>query len=141
MNETEFATALHACLDARRDPLDDAALCSWLAEHPEQLESFAALRQRLAALPAAAPVAPVARARRRPTTLQLAGAAVLAAGVLAVAWPRPEPALPPVRGILAASLEEQRPLAGAAVSFTLRQGWRIAPGAVLETYETRSQLR
>jgi ferric-dicitrate binding protein FerR (iron transport regulator) len=138
MNETDFATRLHACLDARRDPLDDQALCAWLAEHPEQLEAFAALRQRLAALPAAVPAA---RSHRRPrAALRLAVAAGIAAAVLAVAWPRSEP-LPPVRGILAASLEERQPRAGAAVSFTVRQGWPLAPGVVLETYETRSQLR
>jgi len=138
MNETEFTTALHRCLDARRDPLDDAVLCAWLADHPERLEEFALLRQRLAVLPAAVPVE---RARRWPAMLSLAGAAAMAAAVLAVAWPRPEPELPRVRGILAASLEESRPRAGAAVSFTVRQGWPIAPGVVLETYETRSQLR
>ena len=139
MNETEFTTELHACLDARRDPLDDAALCAWLAEHPEHLEAFAALRQRLAALPAATPVADAVRTPR--AGLLLAGAAAIAALLLAVAWPSPEPALPSVRGILAASLEEQRPRAGAAVSYTVRQAWSIAPDVVLETHETRSQSR
>ncbi len=154
MNETEFAAALHACLDAHRDPLDDPALCTWLAEHPEQLPAFAALRELLAALPAmtlpavtlpavslpaVTPDPRIHRGRRAP--LRLAGAAAIAAAVLVVAWPRPAPASVPVRGILAATLEEHHPSAGAAVSFTLRQGWNITPGSVLETYEMRSQSR
>ena len=139
MNETEFTTALHACLDARRDPLDDDALCTWLADHPEQLAAFAALRQALGALPHAAPAR---RRARLPTSLRLAiAAALVAAAALAVTWPAPAVAPPPIRGILAASLEEVRPRADAAVSFTVRQGWQVAPDTIFETWETRSARR
>jgi hypothetical protein len=141
MNETEFTTALHACLDARRDPLDDDALCTWLADHPEQLAAFAALRQSLGALPHAAPAH---RRRAHPTATALClaiVAAVAAAAALAVLWPAPAVAPPPTRGILAASLEEVRPRAGAAVSFTVRQGWQVAPDTTFETWETRSARR
>lgn len=49
MSRAGYLEALHAALDARRDPLDDAAVRDWLAAHPEDLAEFAALRAVLAA--------------------------------------------------------------------------------------------
>ena len=163
MNETEFTMALHECLDARRDPLDEPTLCRHLAEHPEQLESFAVLRERLAGLsePAAAVAgaATTLHARRRPalSRLYVIGALALAAAIaIAAVWPTPAGPTPPSRGILAASLEELRPRAGAAVSFTVRQCWPPAawpssdrprsgeprrPDSIFVTYEMRSEHR
>lgn len=43
MNRSEFEVRLHACLDARRDPFDDAELVGWLDAHPEELDATARL--------------------------------------------------------------------------------------------------
>lgn len=43
MNRSEFELRLHACLDARRDPFDDAELVAWLDAHPEELDATARL--------------------------------------------------------------------------------------------------
>lgn len=43
MNRSEFEVRLHACLDARRDPFDEAELVAWLDAHPEELGGFARL--------------------------------------------------------------------------------------------------
>ena len=54
--------AVQAALDRRRDPLEEQAVSTWLAEHPEDLEPLLELRWRLAEL-AQAPPARLGRAR------------------------------------------------------------------------------
>jgi hypothetical protein len=139
MTPAEFQERLHACLDARIDPLDDTALCAHLAEHPDDLERFAALRQRLLAMPALGAARPVRV--RWPLVLATAAAATLA---VVLAQPTQAPsdgaAIAPGR-VLAASLEELRPRAHAAVSFTVHQVLAATPTTRLETYELRSERR
>jgi hypothetical protein len=42
--------AVHAALDARRDPLADAAVVAWLTEHPDDLDAALHLDRSLRAL-------------------------------------------------------------------------------------------
>jgi hypothetical protein len=74
--------AIHAALDARRDPLAVDAVASWLAEHPEDLEEVLRLEAGLRVLE---------RPRRRPAWPLAALAA--AAAIALVFWLR-EPASP-----------------------------------------------
>lgn len=73
----ELWDAIHAALDARRDPLADDAIASWLAEHPEDLEEVLQLEQGLRR---------IARPRHR-LAWPLAALAA-AAAVALVFWPR-----------------------------------------------------
>lgn len=127
MNRSEFEVRLHACLDARSDPFDDAELVAWLDAHPEELEATARLWaavQGLQALPAdAMPSVPIVvrahgRSRRWPWLVLGAGlAGVAAALVLAAIAPTHAavPAVPPAAGrILSAVVEPITPTLGLA---------------------------
>lgn len=115
MRRDEYLEALHAALDARRDPLDDAAVRDWLAAHPEDLPEFAALRAVLAApaVPRSEPALTTMHASpaRTPTrrTLwpmalpPLAAAAALLLFLQADRAPAPAAPLEPASRILAAS--------------------------------------
>lgn len=157
MPKTEFANAespkaaflarLQARLDARQDPLDDPELCEFLAEHPEQLEAFAKLRQHLQNVPRMPLLAPPAQAggwrgRRWPQRWPLAILAASAAIVTTVwCWPEPPPLAAKTRGVLSATLETSPSRASAAISFAVRERWQTSPDTILETYELRSQIR
>lgn len=86
---------VQTALDERRDPLDDALLCDWFAEHPAELEEYARLERRLDRLAAndtrAASTRTIAYPRRRLLELAATFAATL---VLLIAARRgaPEPA-------------------------------------------------
>lgn len=78
-------------LDRRIDPLTDERSRHWLLEHPESLESFAALRQRLAD----AGGTPAVRATRAVRARLVAAAAVVfALGAVTVALLRPDAPAP-----------------------------------------------
>lgn len=83
-----FLARVDACLDERRDPLDDADVVAFLDAHPEHLQAFAEQRadlHALAGLPAAADrggePATARRAPRRRRLLPLLAATAVAAGV------------------------------------------------------------
>ena len=120
MDEHGYRERLQACLDERRDPLDDAVLCDWLLEHPEHLEELARLRETLAVLesadPAPATLAPPSDRRGgigRGWKRVAAVAAVLALCVFG--WRLLELSAPPPR------TEEEVPLVGI-----------VPPGRVLD---------
>jgi len=134
VSRDEYLEALHAALDARRDPLDDAAVRDWLAAHPEDLPEFAALRAMLAApAPGSAPASPLTEctpartpARRTLWPMALPPLAAAAALLLFLQADRaPAPAIPadPASRILAVSstvlvepaASVHQPVAGAGV--------------------------
>ena len=85
---------LQELLDRRIDPLDDPATRTWLEQHPENLEAFAALRaqlQQIETANAAAPrpeATPRVRSRRvlRRPSVQVAAAACAITLVLLARW-------------------------------------------------------
>jgi hypothetical protein len=89
IDRDRFWQRVHEALDRREDPLADAELAAWLAERPEQLESYAALTGALALL-AGRPVR--MRRRRWPWLVAAALAAAVAASLLP--WPRSSPSAP-----------------------------------------------
>lgn len=108
MSRAAYLAALHAAFDARRDPLDDAAVRGWLAGHPEDLPEFAAMRAALAAAPITAPAAPPAAAPPRffrwPMLFPpLAAAAALLLFLQTDRAPEPAAELEPSSTILAAT--------------------------------------
>ncbi|MEO6596984.1 MAG: hypothetical protein ABIP94_19735 [Planctomycetota bacterium] len=157
MNHRDYEARLHACLDAGRDPLDDAELCEHLAEHAEDLAVFAALRADLHTL--ATLVAPTRRRRAGVRLAVTTAIATIAAGLFLLLLQLRNPAAAPVctttasmaavpaatlpapGRILAANLEEQQPRAHVAASFTVHQRLLASTSATLEIYETRSEVR
>ena len=148
MNQTAFRQRVDACLDDRRDPLDDAQIVAFLDAHPEQLPGFAALCADLRAL-RAAPSNGVAAPRRRPRTATMLSLTLVAAAV-AIAWPliasdrtaaSTDAAGSGEARIVTASLQEQPPLARKAGSYTIRQSLVRNGSTTFETYEHRSQAR
>lgn len=113
--------AVHAALDARRDPLDDPSVVAALTAAPERLAEVAALRAALCALPVAdrGP-----RRRLRPMLLATAAAVLfLAVGL----WPhRDPPAGAPVA--LAAAAAAPAPPCG-AILLARGSSTRSAPPA------------
>lgn len=115
MSRADYLEALHAALDARRDPLDDAAVRDWLAAHPEDLPEFAALRAVLAApapawnepalpLPQSAPALTPMRRTLWPMALPpLAAAAALLLFLQADRAPAPAAEPEPLSVILAST--------------------------------------
>ncbi|MCA8980677.1 MAG: hypothetical protein H6831_00120 [Planctomycetes bacterium] len=91
--ERERAWAcVHAALDERRDPLDDALLQEWFAAHPEALEEYARFERRLELFETTELAAATERAAPQPRRRLLELAATLAAAlVAALAAPRGTP--------------------------------------------------
>jgi hypothetical protein len=145
MTPAEYEDRLHACLDARRDPLDDAAICAYLAGHPDELERFATLRQRLAVLGLAAlpPCAGTPARRRGPFVLAgILAAAVIAAVVLAVRAGRVDEETQRGAGrVLAADLAPLTAQQHVAATYHVRQRLAAGPTLFLETFELRSERR
>lgn len=137
MNAADFDRRVQQHLDARRDPLDDAELCAFLADHPDRLPTFGRLCETLRWLPAAHPRP--ARRRRWPFAVAT-GAVAAAALLLAIGWAPPEPT-PPKSRILRADLYEIQPRAFAAVHYAVRQPLLVDATTTLETYENRSERR
>ena len=134
MNRAEFHTRLHECLDARRDPLDDPQLGAFLADHPDELEGFVALRERLAALPLfAAPLPAPVRTWRRAAPWLLAGV-IAAAALLTVWWSTPTAAAAPLGRVLAASLVPIRPTLAATATSHARMVLLTQKDAHLEVF-------
>lgn len=153
MNEREFTAAVQAAFDARRDPLDEPAIAEHLLAHPEALPAVAAQRALLRELGplgecgplgevgdiaagALADAAPATRPRRRWRALAAVLPAAFALGFVlapphAVGGPR----------ILEATLAEQRPPAGAAFHWRLRQVLIDSPTTRLELVEQASHRR
>lgn len=136
----EYLRRLQAALDGRRDPLDDAELCAFLDTHPDELERFAVFRQRLRVLPAAAAARPGHLPARKSMLLVAAAGAVLALLFLAPAQPDGQGAAAPGR-VLTATLQELRPRAYAAVTYTVHEVFVATPTTTLETFELRSERR
>jgi len=135
MTPAAFDDLLHDCLDERRDPFADAAICAWLDQHPGELERVADLRARLLLLPQLAPQVAVRSTRRLPALLAAAGLAGTAALVLLSTQ------VPAPGRVFSASLTETPPRAYAAVSFTVREVLAATPSLRLETTELRSLRR
>jgi hypothetical protein len=96
MNRSEFEVRLHACLDARRDPLDDPELVAWLDAHPEELDAVARLWaavQVVQTLPAVVPTRSP-RLRRWPWLVLGAGLAGVAAALVLAAIAPTHPVVP-----------------------------------------------
>lgn len=94
MDRARAWARVQTALDERDDPLDDALLCDWFAEHPAEFEEYARLRQRLnrlAAHDAPAVLRTIAHPRRRLLELAATIAATLVL-VLAARRNAPEPA-------------------------------------------------
>jgi hypothetical protein len=127
MTPAEFEARLHAMLDARRDPFDDADLCGYLELHPEQLEPFADLRARLAVLPQVAGPNQRTGVRRLPFLVLAAAAA--ATWML---WPAPAAEAAAVGRVLAGSLTPIRPTLAAAGTARARTVLLDLPGLRLE---------
>jgi hypothetical protein len=141
MNEHTFRERLQACLDERRDPLDDPELAAFAAAQPQCLELLVALRadaRELGALRLAPP-----RRRLRKQVLAACCAVAAAALVAVVLLRRGAPARPsaPAGRILAASLEELRPRAHAAARATARELLVATPTHSLTTWTTWSEPR
>jgi len=85
-SRAEFWDAVHAALDARRDPLGDAAVVAWLTEHPEDLDAALRLDRSLRALGRAP--------RRRARPFVVAAATAAAAALVVVFALRRSPATP-----------------------------------------------
>ena len=86
MNESELWTAVHAHLDAGRDPLDDPAVQAALLADAQALERVVALRSVLSGVALAGAAASPRRARPwRP--LVAAAAALFIIGTLVGCWP------------------------------------------------------
>lgn len=137
MTPAEIDLRLQALLDARLDPLDDPMYCAHLAEHPEQLEAFALLRERLAVLPLLAP--PVAEPTpprwRWPVALGGLAAAVALAVVGTWAMLATPTMVATSHGrVLAASLQEIRPTLGAAAGARARTVLLDRADAKLEVF-------
>lgn len=132
MNPDAFFDRVHACLDARTDPLDDPAVVAFLDAHPEQLDAFARLRSDVRELGRAA-------APPRPRWLPIAVVGALAAGAL-VAW-LPRGTAPAPGRILEARFEELRPRSHLAATFAVREILFDSPTGRLETWQTRSVPR
>lgn len=140
MNHAEFTMHLHECLDARREPLDDEAVCAYLQAHPEHLAEFAALRAKLDLL-AAAPV-PVPVPVRRSAWWPLGLLATAASGAFVMWWSdAPAVPAPTASAILSTSLEEQPARAHAAATFEVRQTLLATTSTRLLVYERRSEPR
>jgi len=158
MNRSEFEVRLHACLDARTDPFDDAELVAWLDAHPEQLEGFARLTgglhglraDEIAVAPSAGPTNASADASAGGTTVAPAdvsqpprgssrpwrwlvlgaGLAGVAAACLVVAcWPDSTD-VPPSERTIARSRPVAAPAAGRILSATVEP---LAPTLGLAT--------
>jgi hypothetical protein len=134
MNETAMLARVQQCLDARRDPLDDAEVVGFLDSHPEALALVAAMRADARALPELAALP--AKHRRRWWLAPTAAAAVVA---LLLAWPRGVDTAVP--RILAASLEEVRPRQHLAANYFVREPLIATASTVLETWQYRSEPR
>ena len=137
MTPAEFETRLQGLLDDRRDPLGDPACASFLAEHPEHLETFARLVERCAAIPAVASPRFARRQRRRPLQWLLLGAAAAALALLALlAWPgsaTPATAVPPGR-VIAASVQWLPPMLQPVATVHARTVLLAEPRARLEVF-------
>jgi len=157
-----FLARVDACLDERRDPLDDADVVAFLDAHPEHLQAFAAQRadlRALAGLPVAADrggePATARRAPRRRRLLPLLAATAVAAGVAfavvfgdrddspGVAPSDVDPSIdgPPPRPasrILSASLETHATRAYASVDYTVFRPLVQDTHTTFETYELHS---
>ncbi|MFY9345904.1 MAG: hypothetical protein WAT39_25655 [Planctomycetota bacterium] len=133
MTPAEFEDRLHDLLDARQDPLADAACVQFLAEHPDRLAAFARGHERLAALPAVAPLAAPPGLRRRLPWL-LAAAAVAAVTAFARRGTPAPAAVVPAGRVLAASLQPILPTLGAAATVRASTVLLAGPTARLETF-------
>jgi hypothetical protein len=143
MTPTEFRHRVDACLDTRRDPLDDDAVVAFLDAHPDQLAAFAAQRADLAALarqPRCAAAATGTRRRHATPAAVLAATVAVAAGLVLATRDAPTRNERPPR-IVAASLEVLRPLARAAGGFTVRHMLVDSATVTFETYHFRNQAR
>ena len=89
---------LHDLLDRGVDPIDDPAARTWLDQHPESLEAFAALRARLQNLGEASSATPRAsRFHGLRSPLPLLGIAVAVAALAVLLWPStPQPVPTPL---------------------------------------------
>ena len=133
-----FRSRLDACLDERRDPLDDPEVVAWLDQHPEQLDAFAQQREDLRQLSSRPGPARARRWRRAAAVGGLAGAAAAV-----VAWTLLTPPAPPPRRprILSAELVEIAPRLDASVTVTLRAPLLETESTVLESWQRRSRPR
>jgi hypothetical protein len=134
MDDVTFLARVQAHLDARRDPLDDAAVLAFVDVHPERLAEFAALRadaRELARLPVAS---------RRPARRHWWVAGAAAAGLAAMLLPTPRPT-PAAGRIVAASLHEQRPRAHAAATFVVNEALVSTATTRWQTWQYRSEPR
>ena len=81
-----LAELLHAALDERRDPLDDARIVAWLDAHPHALEAFAMASARQRELPSLQPVASAEAGPRRRRAAAIAGVMLTAAVLGLAVW-------------------------------------------------------
>ena len=136
MDDVTFLARVQAHLDARRDPLDDAAVVAFVDAHPERLAEFATLRADARELARFASQRPARRSARAHLWVAAAAAAGLAAVLLHT--PRPTPA---AGRIVAASLHEQRPRAHAAATFLVNEALVCTATTRWQTWQTRSEPR
>ncbi len=145
MNDRDYERLLQRCLDARRDPLDDAELVAFAATDPARIEALATLRVRLSQLTVDAAPRAVVAPRRSWRWWLVAGSLTAAAGVIAalslrgVVAPAPAPA---VRGaIVSAELQEIRPWARSTAQFTVREVLADGASVQFEVFDQRSVVR
>lgn len=143
MNRADYRELLDEYFDRREDPLDDERIQQHLAEHPEDLEAFAALRAMLGGLePEPVPALRFPVARRWP--FWLAAGLLLTGGGLGLVLQRPAgpagPATPEFR-VLASSLTEHTAPCVAALSYCTREVLVQTDTTRLEIVERHSILR
>ena len=87
-----FWTSVNDALDARRDPLEDSSVMSWVGEHPEDAVALARLQRGLSAVAEARP----AHADDHPLWI---AAAVVLVGTLLVVGSRHRPVTGPAEAV------------------------------------------
>lgn len=143
MNHASFLARVDECLDARRDPLDDADVQAFLLEHPEHLVAIAELRACLRA------ISPAPHLRRRKHFVALGLTAAAVAMALPLVLPRVVPqsgnggrgADRPVSRVFAATMREWAPRAHVAAAFEIRETLAASPATRVSVYERRSEPR
>ena len=118
------------------DPLDEASVVSWLDEHPEHIEAFAAWRASVETLPS---MDAASTRRHRPLVAALAAATLLAGSLVVLADDRCEPPSPEP-GFRTSTTTEASSLTY-TVSWRERRTLAASPNTQLTITEHRSARR
>jgi hypothetical protein len=149
LDREQYERRLQQLWDARLDPADDPGVQTFLLQHPELLDGFAAQRQLVDLLPAMSPGLRVRVHHRRHllvlATVATAAASVLLASLFRAAEPAqagaPAAAATAPGRILDAALEIILPTSGRVVGWQQHQVLFDSPTAGLEILHTFREQR